>query len=282
MLSEKSLNKLAKTLTLKMSNGASLRLYPDSRPHNLAISDLQKGLILMLGGEELIEEGAGFGSPAVKYEDRVFFSGTAETFVYEKGENAVLSKSFQINMVEKMQIGKGPFINDHVYTDLDKTFNKIFVERKTFRPITYKLMNLMNAAGMQTRFVKAESKGTIKFTYTCFSDFIRIDVNLSNLDKRGCREIIILNEQGSTFFQKYFDSNNLELYGKEIGAWEKVDAGEASFSDVKGKLKFILQKANEATLFRGSEQLKGVLSWVGLNYVLNPKLSAFTYEIRLR
>jgi hypothetical protein len=65
-------------LTADLGDGLGLRLYPDARPHVGKIARIQKGLVLALDGEELIEEGYGFGAPIVIHEDRAYLSQHAE------------------------------------------------------------------------------------------------------------------------------------------------------------------------------------------------------------
>jgi hypothetical protein len=61
-----------------LGDGFSVRLYPDARPHVGKIARIQKGLVLALDGEELIEEGYGFGAPIVIHDGRSYLSQHAE------------------------------------------------------------------------------------------------------------------------------------------------------------------------------------------------------------
>ncbi len=72
---------LQKPITLNLTDRLSVRIYKDCRPNCLETGALQKGLVLLLDGVELIEEGVGFGVPVVKYEDKTFFSSKADVSI---------------------------------------------------------------------------------------------------------------------------------------------------------------------------------------------------------
>jgi hypothetical protein len=63
---------------LDLGNGLAVRLYADTRPHVGKITPVQKGLVLVKDGEEMIEEGYGFGVPIVLYGGRSFLSQHAD------------------------------------------------------------------------------------------------------------------------------------------------------------------------------------------------------------
>jgi hypothetical protein len=111
---------------------------------------------------------------------------------------------------------------------------------------------------------------------------IQIQADLSELELAGCREVLILNEQGATFFTSYLDTDGLRLFKEKIGAWEMVKAKEASMSDIEKTVEFTLKNKDQGFLFRGREKTKNRFSWSGLSYSLTPGLSQFDYSIKLR
>ncbi len=264
-----------------MNERVSLRLYPDSRPHNLTIRDLHKGLILLYKDKELVEEGAGFGVPIVKYKDRTLFSGEAETCILEKDGNFSLSKIFTMDLVSRKTFINNFLINDSIYLPLSKASTKAFMKHKNLRHPLYQAMKIREILNLQTRFVRVKPRGTIAVAYSSFRNLIKIRVDLKNLESDKCREIIILNEQGSGFFRECSDSSGLILNDEQIGAWEKIKVSEASFSCAEANLRFTLKNSDGASLYRGWEQVKEHLSWAGLNYSLNPETTSFSYEISL-
>lgn len=62
-----------------LSEELAVRLYSDPRPHIGKVARLQKGLVLMRGGRELVEEGFGFGLPLVVVEGEAYLSRSAST-----------------------------------------------------------------------------------------------------------------------------------------------------------------------------------------------------------
>lgn len=268
---------------LYMGNQISYRLYRDTRPHCLEIAPLQKGLVLILRGKELIEEGVGFGVPVVKYEDKTYFSSSATSFLfYDKKDRPVLTKCFDLNAISRKRIGQTSYVNDGFYSLIHKLFEKAYLNSKKLTPALNMIMELRRTLRVQTDFIRVKSRGTIAVVYTCLPEAIKVGVDFSDLKREGCREILVLNEQGSSFFSEYSDTDGLFLSDRNIGAWEKVEAEGASLSGRQGTLTFTLRNARASRLFRGWERTRGRFSWTGLNYSLLPSASTFDYGIQLK
>ncbi len=265
---------LTEPITIRVSDRVSLRLYPDSRPHNLEIADLQKGIVLMLDSKELIGEGAGFGAPVVRYADHTFFSTSARVYVYEP---KVIMKSFLMDSVSRKRFGtSGPYV-DQIYSIFHGIFTWSYLRFKC-RPIFKKIIEFRRTLGLRTEFARVRSRGVVNITYT-LSSSMQIKVDLTGLDTRGCKEILILNEQDGAFFRRYFDGE--EVTGDRIEAWKQVISENASFSDVLGSLTFALKKINGSSLISGREHVKRCLSWSGLDYSLRPGNREFTYTLEI-
>ena len=268
-------------MTVKLNGTVAIRLYSDNRPHNLEISAIQKGLILMVCGEELIEEGAGFGVPVAKYSDHTFFSSTAHVWTQQRGKNNVILKTYFLDTISEKQIG-GVSFNRNLYSFFRKSFERAYLKSEGLRPVFDWLMHLRKALGIQTQFTKAPSRGSITVAYHCMPQFIRVHVDLSALDNTKCQEILILNEQGASAFKHYSDSDNISRVGREIGAWRTVNAREARFFSSKRHVGFSLKNIPGASLHCGWEQVNDRFSWAGLSYSLDVKTKDFSYDISFR
>jgi hypothetical protein len=246
----------------------------------LEASALHKGLVLVLDGKELVEEGLGFGVPVVKYEDKTFFSTSTKHAANCGAADSTLTKSFVIDAISRKRVGKTSYLNDDFYRFCRKLFEQAYLRNKSYASLFNRIMELRETMGIHTDFVKVKQRGMITMNYSIQPKSIKIKADLSRLELDGCQEILILNEQGSTFFNKYSDANGTTLFNEEIGAWKSVNARSASLSDAEGTLKFTLTK-NSGRLFRGLERTKGRFSWAGLSYSLNPQSSIFNYDIKL-
>jgi hypothetical protein len=281
LLTKKNRFPLSEPFNFNTGRNVSIRLYPDSRPHTLEVAPLQKGLLLVANEKELIGEGVGFGVPVVKYADKTFFSSTAETSMHEDDVHYAITKSFFLDTISKKRFENGPFISDRTYKLVHSSFEKAYLALKNFRPAFDKIMELRNTLKIRTQFVKVEPRGRVDVKYKFFPNYIKVELDIRNLNYRGIKEILVLNEQGSTFFRNYFDDEEQRLFNEQIGAWEQVKAERASFSDIKRTIVFTLKNINGAKLYRGWEQVKKRFCWAGLNYSLLPNVVDFDYPIVL-
>lgn len=268
-----------KPVTVNLNNRLSVRLYRDCRPNCLETAPLQKGLVLMLDGEELIDEGVGFGVPVIKYEDKTYFSSSAVS-IQEASAADCIVKKYSLDTISKKR-WRNHYLNDNFYSLFRKSFERFYLKNKKLSPAFNKLMEFRDFAKIKTEFEKVKPRGNVTVSYRCQPTKIHVNADFSDLNLHGCKEILVLNEQGSTFFNKYSDSNGLELAGNKIGAWDVVAAHEASLQNLTGQAAFSLQAAGGARLFRGWERTKNRFSWAGLSYSLPPNNGVFRYTIEL-
>ena len=113
-------------ITVNLNEHISCRLYNDTRPHCLETAALQKGLVLIVDGKEVIEEGVGFGVPVVLYKDEPYFSSSAECSILNDGNRKILVKSFVMDTVSRKRFGKNVYVNDGVYSLLHKAQQDLF------------------------------------------------------------------------------------------------------------------------------------------------------------
>lgn len=260
---------------MRLTDVLSVRLYQDCRPNYLETSPLHKGLVLLYHGRELIEEGVGFGVPVVKYSDKTYFPGEATVSI----DDGTLMKVYTLNMVSVKKLGGG-YIDDRLYSALRRNFERLYLQKK-LKGVFNKVMEVRDALKVRTEFQVAKPRGKVAITYSCQPSCIGIHADFSELSLDACREMLMLNEQGSSYFQKYTDSNGNELVGNQIGAWDSVNAGSASLQSISWPLKFSVSSRPGALLYRGYERTRKRFSWAGLSYSIKPNGMDFSYSIDL-
>ena len=223
----------------------------------------------------------GFGVPVVKYQDKTFFSSQAEVSTREIGRDIIITKVFTLDTVSLKKFGRVTYINDALYSPLRKAFESLYLKNKRLTPFFNKAMELRDFANIKTEFIKVKPRGKVTMRYCCQSNGIDIKADFSKVTLNKCVEILVLNEQGSSFFQRYSDSSGLNLVGYKIGAWEKVEADQASLESVGRQGSFCLQNYKGARLFRGWEHTRKRFSWAGLSYSMRPNNDIFAYSIGL-
>ena len=273
---------LKTSFTFKAYKDLCFRIYPDNRPRNLEIAPLQKGLVLVKNGKEVVEEGAGFGVPVIKYADATLFSGDARTYLQSEKKNcAIVAKDFYLNLISTKNLRGRPITNE-IYRGFHKLFQAAYLSCKPLRHIFDLTMHIINLIGMETRFVEVPPRGKITITYRCLPNQIIVNADLTALDKSGCQEILLLNEQGASTFNVYREAN--QMYGLRegrVGAWERVRTENAHFSDLSKTISFSLHRRNGAVLYRGWERIERRFSWAGMAYSLEPNRTRFGYSITI-
>ena len=85
-------------LSMDLGNGLAVQAYKDTRPHVGKIMTVQKGLVLVQDGDELVEEGYGFGAPILIYQGQQYLSQHAE--VEQSPDRRQIVKRFQMDTID--------------------------------------------------------------------------------------------------------------------------------------------------------------------------------------
>ncbi len=273
------LSQISNCVTLPSNEHLSFRLYQDNQPCCLETAALQKGLVLVYNDKELIEEGIGFGVPVIKYRDKTIFSSQAQTSI-SKDEPYSLEKRFVMDTVSRKRFYKA-YVNDDFYEFIHKLFEKAYLGHNNLLPINNKIMELREMLKIKTEFVSVKPRGVVTVKYACSEKGIKVTVDFSNLELGDCLDFLVLNEQGANAFNHYIDTDGLKLVGRGIGAWNMVNAKQATLNNAAGNLAFSLETLGSAQLFRGWEKTRNRFSWAGLSYSLKPNMGVFKYTIML-
>jgi hypothetical protein len=251
---------LEEPFTYDVAQNLALRVYPDRRPGNLEIAGIHKALVLVRGGVEVVEEGAGFGLPIAKYRDKTYFPGSATLTLVEGTPVPVVVKTYRMDTISVKSLG-GSRISDAVYHPVHGLFSRLYLSLGALRPAFDAVIELRNAAGVRTSFETTTSRGEVEVRYTLHPG--RVEIEASPMLAEGCEKLVLLNEQGASTFRVYSDASR-RLVEKQMGAWDRVDEPEATLSDLGGGLSFTVERPRGAGLWRGRESVRGRLSWAGL------------------
>jgi len=272
-------------ITIPMSQGLSLRVgaltvggkeYPTTQ--------LQKGLILLQDGQELAEEGVGFGVPVLKQGMRTIFPGHVELTAQRRGSIWELTAVFRLNLEERIATpGRASVKSKPLYIVKNSLAALIRRFPRLRGLLTAASNGLRRTLGWETTFEDAGFCATVKMIYTVDSQTgkVNIEVDASGLPTDSITEVVVMNEQGAHHFDRYLDSGGTFLRGKEIGCWDEVTAEEASFISTPHRVAFTLGQVKGARLFRGRELIGSRLAWSGFGYSFPPIVERFSYAVRI-
>jgi hypothetical protein len=242
-------------------------------------SRIQRSLVLEMGDKDLSEEGVGFGLPVIKRGLQAVFPGSWSLSAKLDNGFWLINADFEMNLIARMA-RKGKIIDNGLFCQAWESFSKIHREYPQFRKfIAISSRILKKKLDLREAFTQEATLGFVRASYLISNSRIDIEISFPKID--GCTELIILNEQGASWFNTYQDSNGLILKGERIGSWDQIEANNASFIDAADGLVFTLKRIEGAKMFRGRELVADSLAWAGLAYILPHWTERFAYSIEL-
>jgi hypothetical protein len=248
--------KASTTHTFSLSDSVALRIHSDTKPQNMKIANLQKGMILLYKGTEVVGEGTGFGVPIGRYFDETFFSGSSFLQVHKQENSVIIRKEFSMDLITRDKFRNLKLENKNLRKIIDSV-SLLYQKRKHLAQFILLTKELLFKFGVESIFSRSPSKGKVIVTYTLHRNRILVNLSFNELDRNNLLKVFVLNEQGAHFFRKYSDSDGLDLNDDEIGAWNGVTAQSAKITDKQDRIGFSLKNVEGAILRRGREVVKG-------------------------
>jgi hypothetical protein len=244
--------------------------YPSSR--------LETGLVLVYDGVELNEEGVGFGVPIYKSGHHTIFPGALNIDSHRDRDRQTIHAVFMMNLEERItRPEKGRIESKSLYR-LKNTFAWMMRETPMLRGFLSSVSKLLRTLfNWSTAYEEVAGYGDIKVDYTIDMGSMSIEMkfDLTDLAGESITEVIVMNEQGANYFDRYQDSEGTHLRDSEIGIWDAVTADWASFICDRYNLAFGLTQMSGARLFRGRELVGDRLAWAGFGYSFSPSMEIF-------
>jgi hypothetical protein len=271
-------------IRVPISSGLILKLGAAGDENDYPTSSLQKGILLSLGGQDLAEEGVGFGVPVLKSGLTTIFPGAVELAWLQRGAIHEATARFGMNLTERITSQGSGSVQSQMFYQVKNLMAAVI---RRYSPLRGALTGASNVLrrwfGWETTFEDIGLQGNVTVTYTIdpHTGVIHIEVDASDLGVGDITEVVVMNEQGARSFDQYCDSSGVVLHGKEIGCWDVVEAEWASFRSGTHGLAFSLAQVKDTSLFRGRELIGSRLAWAGFGYSFSPAIQRIRFEVRL-
>jgi hypothetical protein len=233
--------------------GPTLRLYADARPHVGKITALQKGLVWVAEGRELVEEGFGLGCPIVEIDGQ-----------------AHLARHAEIERVESPAAVSAAALPEHWVKrfTLDTVDTPVRLLQRKYRPVA--------------------PAGVVAVHYWIYrSGVIEVEADFRQIT-RPWQRAYLMNEQGANTFPCYADSLGVALCGPQLGQWQTTTASQACLAAADGARRFCLTPPEGATVYYGRERYwqynwRGVftLAWAGVDLAVDGPRPSVRYRLTL-
>jgi hypothetical protein len=263
-------------LSLKIGDNLTGRKeYPTAR--------LQKGFLLLDQGLELAEEAIGFGVPVLKRGLQTIFPGAVALTWQRRGSTWEITALFKLNLVEKISRGGNENLENRLVYSVKNLLAAVIRHLPVFRgPLTTISSKLRRMFNWETTYADAGFSTVVKMLYTIEekTEKIIFEIDTSDLVP-SITEVVVMNELGAHYFDRYLDTSGISLEGEEIGCWDDVNAKEAWFESSARQIAFRLRQVKGARLFRGREMIGSRLAWAGFGYSFPPSIKRLQYEVRI-
>jgi hypothetical protein len=276
----------------ELPGGLELRAVAHERserlpPGGYPTERLARGLTLAADGEDLREEGVGFGVPILKRGPRTVFPGAVTIAVSTEGPEWRITALFRMDLLERLRTRRSKQLRSRpLYAGKD-LLAALHRRAPALRgALTATSHAARRAFGLTTTYERVAAVALVPVRFTAHPERSSLEVSVDLSDVRdGVSEIVLMNELGAGVFDRYSDSSGTLLRGDAIGSWDEVGAASARFESTSRRVAFALDASPDpgapaVRLFRGREHVGTRLAWAGFGYSLRPGPGAFTYRVR--
>jgi hypothetical protein len=264
--------------TAELSKSVALRVYSNTRPYNLKIAGLQKGLVFVHEGAEQVGEGGGFGLPILIYQDETYFSGLSAVSAGRKGSVTWIQKAYLMDHVNRTKF-KNVSLHSAKARIVMKQLAALYRKNKFLQFLALRELSL--SLGVESVYLKKAPVGRLVVNYEIAGQTVNVTVDCSQINRKGLEKIVVLNEQSANFFRIYQDSNETQTIDGQIPSWERVTSEWACLMNPDRRIGYRLWDIENGLLHRGRETLPNFLDWAGLDYEFLPQKDFFEYKIQL-
>ncbi len=232
----------------------------------------------------LAEEAVGFGFPVLKCGLQSLFPGSVKIDVTQPGPIWIFHAAYQLDLVERIRRRDSSRLKSRLFYSTKDVLAALLRHVPILR---VSLTSISSAArklfGWETSYEPAGFTAEVRLAYTLdpATGTLRVKLLPESRLPHTSTELVVMNEQGAHFFDRYEDSSGLRLSGKEIGCWDEVTAGRAGFISSTQGIRFSVEQAPAARLFRGRELVGSRLAWAGFGHVLPCPPNAFEYSLQI-